>query len=74
MPTVPVAAVLGFAFIAAWAAFGLGWAVLCLLGAALFALVAALVRGELDLEELRERADAARSGFSAPRGARGARR
>jgi hypothetical protein len=63
-------AAFGFAFGAAWAAWGLGWAALCLLCAALFVAVAAVVRGELDLEDLRDRLDAAR----APTGARGARR
>jgi hypothetical protein len=63
-------AAFGFAFGAAWAAFGLGRAALCLLCAALFVAAAALARGELDLEDLRERVDAAR----APTGARGARR
>lgn len=68
------AAALGFAFGAAWAAWGFGWAALCLLCAVLFAATAALARGELDLEDLRERADVARSGFSSTTGARGARR
>lgn len=41
------AAILGFAFGAAWATWGLGWAALCLLTAALFAGTAAIARGEL---------------------------
>lgn len=65
-----IAAILGFAFGAAWATWGLGWALLCLLLAVLFAATAAIARGELDLEELRERADAARTGFSSPAGRR----
>jgi hypothetical protein len=66
MPTVSIAAVLGFAFVVVWATCGLGWALLALLLAGLFALAAAFARGELDLEDLRERAEAARSGFAAP--------
>ncbi|MEH3053849.1 MAG: hypothetical protein PGN13_07560 [Patulibacter minatonensis] len=37
---------------------------LCLVGAAIFQLLALLWRGELSLAELRERAEAARSGFA----------
>jgi hypothetical protein len=49
------AAGLGFAFIAAWIAFGFGDAVLCLLGAALFYAVARLLEGDIDLAELQGR-------------------
>ena len=49
------AAILGFAFVAAWIAFGFGDAILCLVGAAVFAAVAAFWRGELDLGELQDR-------------------
>ena len=49
------AAGLGFAFIAAWIAFGFGDAVLCLLGAALFYAIVSLVDGDVDLAELQER-------------------
>lgn len=59
-------AVAGFAFVAAWAAFGLLTALACLLGAAAFQAGFLLLRGELSLAELRERADNARAGFSAP--------
>ena len=75
MKSVPsTAALLGFAFGAAWAAWGFGWAALCVLCAAVFAGAALVLRGELDLEDLRERADAARTGFSAPTAGRGVRR
>lgn len=57
---------LGFAFVAAWIGFGLGDALLCLAGAAAFRITAGLLTGETDLEDLRERLDAAR----APRGSR----
>ena len=49
------AAGLGFAFAAAWIAFGFGDAVLCLLGAALFYAAARLLEGDLDLAELQDR-------------------
>lgn len=58
-----LAALLGFLFVAAWAALGFGDAVLCLLGAAVFAAASAFYRGELDLAGLQARA-------STPRGAR----
>ncbi len=48
-------ALLGFAFVAAWIAFGFGNAVLCLLGAALAYGAAAVVEGEVDLGELQGR-------------------
>ncbi len=47
-----LAGLLGFLFVAAWIAFGLGDAVLCLLGAAVFYAATAVLRGELDLAEL----------------------
>ena len=64
------AALFGFGFGVTWAAWGLGWAALSLLCAALFGVAAAVIGGELDLEDLRERVDAAR----APRDARAGRR
>ncbi len=51
-----LAALLGFLFVAAWAVLDLGDAVLCLVGAAVFYLVTAFYRGELDLTELQQRA------------------
>lgn len=57
-------AILGFAFVAVALTESLGAAVLCLIGAAVFHLGAALYRGDLSIEELQERADAARSGFA----------
>jgi hypothetical protein len=56
-----LAALLGFLFVAAWAALGIGDAILCLIGAAVFALVTAFYRGELDLTELQQRASGNRS-------------
>lgn len=54
------AALIGFLFVAAWAALGLGDAVLCLLGAAVFYAVTAFYRGELDLADLQQRSGAPR--------------
>lgn len=59
-----VPALLGFAFVAVAFAENLGVAILCLVGAAVFHLAAALIRGDLSLEELQDRAEAARSGFN----------
>jgi predicted alpha/beta hydrolase len=61
-----LAALLGFAFVAAWVGFSFGAAILCLLGAALFYYAAALVEGEIDLGELQARF----SGEGQRRGAR----
>jgi hypothetical protein len=49
------AALLGFAFVAAWIAFGFGNAILCVLGAAVFYAIAAVAQGELDLGEMQSR-------------------
>lgn len=50
-----LAAVIGFLFVAAWAALGFGDAVLCLVGAAVFYLATAFYRGELDLSQVQQR-------------------
>jgi len=55
------AALLGFLFVAAWAALGFGDAILCLIGAGVFMLANAFYRGELDLASLQERAAGYRS-------------
>lgn len=49
------AAAMGFAFVAAWIAFNFGEAILCLLGAAVFWAVAAVIEGDVDLGELQGR-------------------
>jgi hypothetical protein len=49
------AALFGFAFVAAWIAFGFGNAILCLLGAAVFYAIAAVAQGELDLGDIQNR-------------------
>lgn len=61
-----LAAILGFAFIAAWIGFGLGDAVLCLLGAAIFYAVASFLEGDLDLAELQERLRSNQTNATAP--------
>jgi hypothetical protein len=50
-----VAALLGFLFVAAWAALGFGDALLCLIGAAVFYAATAFYNGELDLTALQRR-------------------
>jgi hypothetical protein len=56
-----LAALLGFLFVAAWAALGFGDALLCLIGAAVFYLAIVVYRGELDLAELQQRASQSRA-------------
>lgn len=60
-------ALLGFAFTAAWVGFGFGEAILCLLVAGLVYALIRLMAGELELGEMRERVEGARSGFHRPR-------
>jgi hypothetical protein len=50
-----LAAVAGFAFVAAWIGFSFGEALLCLLGAAVFWLAAGVLEGKIDLGELQRR-------------------
>jgi len=50
-----LAALLGFAFVAAWIAFNFGYALLCLLGAGVFYALAAVFEGDIDLGELQAR-------------------
>jgi fatty acid desaturase len=66
MSSTTLAVLLGFAAVVVWAALGLGWAVLAIVVGLGAGLVTAFVRGDLDAEDLRRRADAARSGFSTP--------
>jgi hypothetical protein len=61
-----LAGLVGFLFVAAWIAFGVGDAVLCLLGAAVFYAIIAFYRGELDLSDLQQRASHRRT-TSGPR-------
>ncbi len=46
---------LGFLFVAAWIAFNFGYAILCLVGAALFYAAGAVLQGELDLGDVQAR-------------------
>ena len=54
------AALLGFLFVAVWAAGDFGDAILCLIGAAIFYLAYSLYRGELSLDELQQRLSSSR--------------
>lgn len=56
-----VAALLGFAFVAAWISFSFGSAVLCLVGAAAFYGLAAVLEGDIDLSDLQARLSSDRS-------------
>jgi hypothetical protein len=55
MTTKQFAAVLGFGFGATWIALRLGYAILCLVGAAAFYGAAAVFQGEVALGELQRR-------------------
>jgi hypothetical protein len=55
MSTRQFAALIGFAFVAAWIALNVGYAVLCLVGAGAFYAFAAVLEGEIDLGELQAR-------------------
>jgi hypothetical protein len=48
-------ALLGFLFVAAWIAFNFGYAILCLVGAAVFYAIGALLQGEIDLGDVQAR-------------------
>lgn len=50
-----LAALLGFAFVAAWIGFNFGYALLCILGAGLFYALASVLDGSLDLGDLQAR-------------------
>jgi hypothetical protein len=53
--------VIGFLFVAAWAALDFGDAVLCLIGAAVFYFAVAFYTGEVDLADIQQRAGGPRS-------------
>ena len=53
-----MAAVAGFAFVAAWIGFGFGEALLCLLGAVVAWVMVGVIEGKLDLGELQSRLSA----------------
>lgn len=55
MTTKQFAALLGFAFVAAWIGFGLGDAILCAIGAGMLYLAAGVKDGEIDLADLQAR-------------------
>lgn len=66
MTTRQLAALLGFAFVAAWIGFGFGYSVLCLVGAAAFSFAAGVSEGQIDLAELQARLGAQRDPIGAP--------
>jgi hypothetical protein len=49
------AALMGFAFVAAWVTLNFGYALLCLFGAGVFYALAAVLEGDIDLGELQSR-------------------
>ncbi|HEV2819439.1 MAG TPA: hypothetical protein VGW11_02930 [Solirubrobacteraceae bacterium] len=55
MTTKQFSGLLGFLFVAVWVAENVGYALLCLVGAALFGAIGAIVEGELDLGDLQGR-------------------
>ncbi len=55
MSTRHLAALLGFAFVAAWIALNFGYALLCLIGAGAFYALASVLEGDIDLGELQAR-------------------
>ena len=55
MNTRHLAALLGFGFVAAWIALNFGYALLCLIGAGVFYLLAAVLEDDIDLGELQSR-------------------
>ena len=63
------AALLGFAFVAAWITLSFGYAVLCLLGAGAFYAIAAVLEGDVDLGELQSRVTQRPSGSDLGSGA-----
>lgn len=70
MTTGQFAGLLGFLFTAAWIGFGFGEAILCLLGAGVFAgllfAVQGFLRGDIDLGELQTRLTGRPSGGEGP--------
>lgn len=61
-----LAALLGFAFVAAWIGFNFGYALLCLVGAGAFYGLAGVLSGSLDLGELQERITGRAAGAGTP--------
>jgi hypothetical protein len=74
MNTRQLAALLGFAFVAAWIALNFGYALLCLVGAGVFYALAAVLEGNVDLGELQSRVTQQPSGAERAPGTSGVRR
>jgi hypothetical protein len=66
MTTKQFAGLLGFGFVAAAFGLGLGAALVCLVGAGVAWAATGVAVGELDADEVRDRMEGARSGFSQP--------
>jgi len=74
MSTRHLAALLGFAFVAAWIALNFGYALLCLIGAGVFYAVASVLEGDVDLGELQARVTQRPAGTDRPAATTGVRR
>jgi hypothetical protein len=74
MNTRHLAALLGFAFVAAWIALSFGYALLCLIGAGVFYALAAVLEGDIDLGEVQSRVTQRPSAPDRPPGKSGVRR
>ncbi|MGI8631987.1 MAG: hypothetical protein ACR2NA_05485 [Solirubrobacterales bacterium] len=70
MSAMQFSAVCGFAFTFVWIVVGFGDAVLCLVGAAVFAVAVGLARGQVDLTEIQERLGPGRPGGPGAEGRR----
>jgi hypothetical protein len=60
-------AILGFAFVAAWIEFNFGYAVLCLVGAAVFYAAASFYEGDIDVGDIQSRLGVNRAAEPQPR-------
>jgi hypothetical protein len=74
MNTRHLAALLGFAFVAAWIALNFGYALLCLIGAGAFYALAAVLQNDVDLGALQARITQDPSGSGRAPATSGARR
>lgn len=60
-------ALIGFLFVAAWIAFNFGYAILCLVGGAVFYGIGAILEGEIDLGDVQARVQGRQGGYSSGR-------
>ena len=66
-----LAAVVGFLFVAMWIITNFGYAILCLVGAAVFYAAASFMQGELDVGEIQSRLGVGGAGQPSPSQAAG---